>query len=297
MYNKIALLLIVVLTQVSVFGQVSSLPIAIPDVSFVNFSQTLDASLSAKLQEAIEENAVFARLISQNRLCLGVVDISDPYSPKYASINGANMMYAASLPKIAVLLAVMDAVDKGEVTLTPAIDADLQNMIRYSNNQASTRMIDLVGYEKIASVLENPAYDFYNRHGDGGLWVGKRYAAAGARYPEPIKGLSHAATVDEVCKFYYMLAYGRLINREKSEKMLNYMSEPGLHHKFVNCLDKLCPEADVYRKSGSWQNFHADSVLVVGKDWRSYILVALVEDPNGEQIIRQLLPIVEKVIN
>jgi beta-lactamase class A len=297
MNTKIVVFCIVFFMQLSLKGQVNYLPIAVPDANFVAFNNTTDTKLNNELNAAIKANPAFATLVKKNKLCVGVLDISNPYAPKYASVNGKNMMYAASLPKIAVLLAVMDAVDKGEIEMTPAIDEDLQKMIRYSNNQASTRMIDLVGYEKIASVLQNPKYEFYDRDGSGGLWVGKRYAAAGARYPEPIKGLSHAATVDEVCKFYYMLAYGKLINCEKSEQMLSYMSEPGLHHKFVNCLDELCPQADVYRKSGSWKNYHADSVLVIGKEWRSYILVALVEDPNGEQIIRQLLPLVEKVIN
>ena len=41
---------------------------------------------------------------------------------------------------------------------------------------------------------------------------------------------------------------------------------------------------------------HADSVLVWGKDGRKYILVALIEDAGGEQIIRDLVEPIEKVI-
>ena len=35
----------------------------------------------------------------------------------------------------------------------------------------------------------------------GGLWVGKRYAAAGKRLPDPMNGLSHGATVEQVSRF------------------------------------------------------------------------------------------------
>ena len=53
----------------------------------------------------------------------------------------------------------------------------------------------------------------------------------------------------------------------------------------------------LFRKSGSWRNFHSDSILVWGKDSkRRYILVALIEDADGEQIIRNLVKPVEKVI-
>jgi len=78
--------------------------------------------------------------------------------------------------------------------------------------------------------------------------------------------------------------------------MLDIMENPALHHKFVNTLDRIAPDARLFRKSGSWRNYHSDSVLVWGEDGRKYILVALVDDPNGEQIIRNLVVPVEKVI-
>ncbi len=79
--------------------------------------------------------------------------------------------------------------------------------------------------------------------------------------------------------------------------MLDIMENPELHHKFVNTLDKIAPEARIFRKSGSWKNYHSDSVLVWGKDDnRRYILVALIEDSAGEQIIRDLIKPIEKVL-
>lgn len=208
------------------------------------------------------------------------------------------MMYAASLPKIAVLLAAQDAIEKGELKETEEVKEDMRIMISKSNNAATTRMIDRIGYAKIESVMRDPKYKFYDENQGGGLWVGKRYAAGGSTNREPLKNLSHAASVTQVCRFYYLLATGRLVNKKRSMQMLDYMGFPGLHHKFVSIIERLAPQALLFRKSGSWKNFHSDSILVWDKDPnRRYILVALVDDDEGENIIRGLVKPVEKVLN
>jgi len=253
------------------------------------------SELQNDLEEEIYKNKRWKNLVDSKRMSIGIVDLSDIDHIEYAGINDTNMMYAASLPKIAVLLASMDAIDKGELVNSKEIQKDMRLMISKSNNQATTRMIDRVGYEKIEEVLRSPDNHLYDEEEGGGLWVGKRYAAGGRRYPEPMKGLSHAATTRQVCSFYYQLATGNLVNKLRSTQMLNIMENPALHHKFVNTLDKVAPKARLFRKSGSWKNFHSDSVLVWGPD-RKYILVALIDDSLGEQIIRDLVIPLEKVM-
>ncbi|MBU3010089.1 class A beta-lactamase-related serine hydrolase [Polaribacter vadi] len=254
-----------------------------------------DAKLQVALEKEIYKNKTWSRLIRSNQMSVAIVDLNDSTSFKYAGINDNFMMYAASLPKIAILLAVMDAIDKGELEYTTELKNDLRLMISKSNNRASTRNIDRVGYKKIEEVLRAPKHKLYDEEVGGGLWVGKRYASAGKRYPDPIKGLSHAATTRQVCSFYYQLALGNLISTERSKEMLEIMKTPELHHKFVNTLDRIAPKADVYRKSGSWRNYHSDSALVWGPN-RKYIIVALIHDTYGEQTIRDLVIPLEKVL-
>jgi len=75
------------------------------------------------------------------------------------------------------------------------------------------------------------------------------------------------------------------------------MGNPDLHHKFVNTIEKLAPHALLFRKSGSWKTYHSDSILVWGDDPnRRYILVGLIDDPNGEQIIRNLARSAENIL-
>ena len=225
-----------------------------------------------------------------------MVDLSKPERPRFAEINGDHMMYAASLPKIAVLLTVMQSLEDGSISMTADIDELMSKMIAVSDNNCTTELIDLVGFEKIASVLQDDRYNLYDEHTGGGLWVGKRYGKGGAKKPDPIKGLSHAASATQVCRFYYMLAYGRLINCDRSTEMLEYLKDPRLHHKFVNVLDKVCPAANIYRKSGTWRTYHSDSVLVIGDEWRSYILVALVDDPDGSQIVKDVITKIDTIL-
>lgn len=255
-----------------------------------------DTDIQNKLDKAIESNPEWAKLVRNKKMAIGLVDLSDESTSKYAYVNGQHMMYAASLPKIAVLLAAADAIDNGEMKYEGAIKSDMQSMIAFSNNAATTRMIDRLGFSKIKKVLtatENKLYDFAK---GGGLWVGKRYAAAGKRMPDPIKGLSHAATVEQVCRFYHKLYNNDLISESGSKIMKECLVDPQLHHKFVNSLDKIDPNAKVYRKSGTWKNYHADSVLVVGEGNRKYILVALIEGENGSQICKDLVYTAENVL-
>ena len=258
----------------------------------------VDGNLQAELERELKSNPHWKKLISQKKMAVGLVDLTDPENARFARVNGNHMMYAASLPKIAILLAAMDAIDKGELKETKEVKTDMRLMISKSDNKASTRMINRVGYEKIEAVMTDPGYEFYDEETGGGLWVGKRYGGGGDTNREPLKHLSHAATVTQVCRYYYLLTYGKLVNEKRSKQMLDIFENPQLHHKFVNTLDVIAPDARLFRKSGSWKNFHSDSVLVWGKDpSRRYILVALIDDSNGEQIIRDLVKPVEKLLN
>ncbi len=270
-----------------------------PDYGFTSSFQPLknqeDLNLQTALENELKTNKKLNRLIAQKKMAIGLVDLSNANNPRFAQINGDEMMYAASLPKIAILLAAMDALEKGELQETPEVKKDMFLMINKSNNAASTRMIDRLGFEKIERVLTNPQYALYDENNGGGLWVGKRYAAQGKRYPDPLQGLSHAATATQVSRFYYLMFKGMLVCEDRSEQMMELMANTGLHHKFINTLDKVAPEATVYRKSGSWSNFHSDSVMVMGPE-RKYILVGLAEDAGGEQIMRNLVHSVEEVL-
>ncbi|WP_179346540.1 serine hydrolase [Winogradskyella ursingii] len=280
----------------NVFHQQSNITLPVTSVDTIfKISDLRDNLLQNTLMMEVNKNKLWRSLINKDAMAIGIVDLTDLNNVKYAGINDNNMMYAASLPKIAVLLAAMDALDKGELKDSEEIQNDMKIMISRSNNAATTRMIDRVGYAKIEEVLRSPQNALYDEETGGGLWVGKRYGGGGDTNREPLKNLSHAATTNQVCSFYYQLVMGNLINDERSKEMLEIMKNPALHHKFVNTLDRIAPKADIYRKSGSWRNYHSDSALVWGPK-RRYIIVALIDNDYGEKIIRDLVVPLEKIM-
>lgn len=277
----------------SAAGAAAAAPV--PDDGWQPLYDLVDPGLQRGLESVMVRNPTWNRLAKSGRFAVGLVDLAG-LEPRFARINGNVMMYAASMPKIAILLAAYVSLEDGTLADTPAIRQDIADMIRVSSNEAATRMIDRIGMARIDQILMDPKFELYDESRGGGLWVGKRYAKAGPRLPDPMHGISHGATVTQVCRFYYLLANDRLVSASRTAEMLADLSDPHLHHKFVHALDERAPDATVYRKSGTWKTWHADSVWVKGARWRNYILVAMVESADGEKIIRNLLPAVESLL-
>src|SRR4029078_1707025 len=134
----------------------TSLPLMVPEDSVGRLETLHDQDLQTKLEAILHSNQHWVALSKSNSLSIGIVDMQDPMHSRFASINENNMVYAASLPKIAVLLASEDAIEQGRLVETPAVKADMRLMIAKSNNEAATRMIERVGIKQIGQVLQDP---------------------------------------------------------------------------------------------------------------------------------------------
>jgi beta-lactamase class A len=77
--------------------------------------------------------------------------------------------------------------------------------------------------------------------------------------------------------------------------MKEILSKPGIEHKFVAGLASVAPNAQLYRKSGTWAQWHADSAIVE-HDGRKYIAVALAEDPAGGLWMRDIIVALDRLI-
>jgi beta-lactamase class A len=272
------------------------LPLTMTEAAWRPLSQREDQTLEKRLVRALKQNELRRSLMVAGKMAVGLVDLADPQVPRFAQVNGATMMYAASLPKIAILLAVYQGFEDGTLKETPQVRADLIEMIRRSDNAAANRLVARIGLRRLEAVILAPRYRFYDFHRGGGLWMGSAYGPGGEEHPEPLGDLLHAASVTQVCRFYYLLAYGRLINRQRSRQMLKILAFPDLHDKFVSVLEPKVPPWRMYRKSGDYRLWQSDSILVWDETWRRYILVAMVEDRQGEQILRELVPVVEGLL-
>jgi beta-lactamase class A len=231
--------------------------------------------------------------VQNKKVSITVVDISDPMHPRVAAENGDVMLYAASLPKIAILLGAYAQAEQGALDIDEELQASLTRMIRKSSNRDATEVLNRVGFEELAEILQSERYRLYDRDHGGGLWVGRDYSGGEVWRRDPLNNISHGASAMQVARFFYLLVTNRLATPEHSQEMLEILSSPGIRHKFVKGLEEANPDAQIARKSGTWRNFHADGA-VVESDHGRYIIAVIGEHPEGGRDLERVIKAVER---
>ena len=258
----------------------------------------LGESCDPRLQKALEirlNSLKLQKATARKNLSVVVVDITDISEPRMAYVNPNEMMYAASLPKIAILLGAFEKIATGEMQLDDETLEKLKLMIRNSSNEAASDILDRVGMDYLAEVLQSSRYRLYDPEKNGGIWVGKKYGKAPAWQRDPLHNLSHGATALQVARFYYLLETGQLVSPELSILMKSILAHPAHEHKFVKGLKDRKAEFRIYRKSGTWGQYHSDSAIVEHHG-RRYIAVALAKSTQGERWLQKLIVALDDII-
>jgi beta-lactamase class A len=252
-----------------------------------------DSRMQRDLERALTRIGVSAAWRGR-RLGVSLMDVTDPENPSYAGVNDHEMMYAASLPKIAILLAGFERIREGLLRYTPAVREMFTRLARFSSNTDASRAIQQIGFEYIAGVLTSSKYRLYDPQQNGGLWLGKAYGGPNDRWKrDPLHNLSHGATSLQVARFFLMMDEGRLVSPGYSAEIKEILSHPGIRHKFVKGLaDK---QRTIYRKSGTWQQWHSDAALIEAGG-KKYIAVALVKDARGGEILPGLIRKLDDIV-
>jgi len=261
------------------------LNICLAEQSYPDLWDAQDKTLQNRLHQLIKDRGL-QKKVQAKRLAITIVDIRDLQHPKLAAVNGEQMIYAASLPKIAILLGAFIEIEKGILKPDDKLWSDMTRMIRYSDNAAASRVLDRVGGKRILEILQDPDFALYDPRHHGGIWLGKAYSKGPAYQRDPLHNLSHAATTTQAARFYYLLETHQLINPQLTEKMKEILSKPAIKHKFVKGLQGI-PGIKIYRKSGSWKQYHADSALVEFGEHK-YIIVALAVSSQGGKWLEEL---------
>lgn len=249
-----------------------------------DLSQAQDPELQRKLNSLIEKQRL-SEETGRGQLALTLLILSDPDHPRLAQVNGNKMMYAASLPKIIILLGAAVAIDEGRLKLDVETRQDIHRMIRRSCNDCSNRMIDRVGEEALTNIVQSPRFRFYDSK-NGGLWLGKAFGPTLAWKRDPLHNLSHGATTFQTARFYCGVERGTLVSPAQSQLMMDALVKPGINHKFVKGL-KPYNDIEILRKSGTWTTWHADSALVRKGDV-AYVIVGLAHSPFGGRWLERL---------
>ena len=241
--------------------------------------EKIDAGLRAKYGMTTEQTAV------------GLLDLN---TLRLAMIHPDREEYAASIPKVGILLAYFQLHPEAATNLNPETRHELGLMAKASNNEMAAKFSRELGLKQIQAVIDS--YDLYNTNHGGGIWVGKHYGQGHERYGDPIGDNSHAATVRQLLRYFLMLEQGKLVSPAASKTMREIFASPDIPHddiKFVKGLEGR--DVQIIRKWGSWEDWLHDSAVVTGGG-RYYILVALTKHPRGDEYLVDLAKAVDDVL-
>jgi beta-lactamase class A len=237
---------------------------------------TIDAALRALLGMSPEQTAA------------GVLDLR---TGSLAMIRPDKIDYAASLPKIAILLAWFQLHPEAAANIDAATRHELGLMIKTSDDAIAAKYSRAIGLREIQQVLDS--YHFYDAARGGGLWMGKHYSQGGQRYGDPVADHSHAATVRQLLRFYLLLEQSRLVSAEASQTMREIFASPDIPHledRFVKGLAGR--DVQILRKAGWWQDWSHDTAIVTGEG-RRYIIAALTHHPQGNAYLEDFARLVD----
>jgi beta-lactamase class A len=264
MFRKSFLLLILLIT----FGSACSREPTYPDLR-----DSHDPELQAELDAALADRPMFWDGVKKRDLTAVVADVTDLEHPKVAWYNPELMLYAASMPKIAIALGALVEVDLGNLELDGELHQQLVNMIKRSSNNDATAVFNKVGVERLKEILQDERYGkLYDPDRGGGLWCGKSYSKDSKVQRDPLHNLSHGASAIQAARFYYGYLNGTILDHKYLPLLKEMFGSPGIKHKFVKGLEGR--DVQIYRKSGTWGDFHADSGVFV-RDDLTYIVVAV----------------------
>ena len=232
----------------TIFGaEVSSAESTYPDLRDAHdpvLQKAIDAALGPSHPE-------FWSGVKKKEFGIVVADVTDLHHPKVAWYNPNLMLYAASLPKIAIVLGVFVEIERGAIKLDSETRNKLIRTIRHSSNRDATALLHKVVFERLAEILQDERYGkLYDPTRGGGLWVGKEYGKAPAWRRDPLHGLSHGASAMQAARFYYGLMNGTIIDTKYLPDLEEIFGSPAIQHKFVKGLmDR--KDVEIYRKSGT----------------------------------------------
>ena len=250
--------------------------------------------VDAPFQRTLEEIDLRCRTehgIAPGQTAVGVLDLR---TLRLAMVHPDRIEYAASVAKVAILLAYFQLRPGAATQLAAATRYELGQLMKTSSNEMATRFSRQLGLASIQQVLNS--YGFYDPTQGGGIWMGKHYGDNTERVGDPVGDNSHAATVRQLLRFYLLLEQGKLVSREASATMREIFASPDIPHdaiKFVKGLQGR--ERAVRRKWGSWEDWLHDSAVVTGPD-RYYILVGLTHHPRGDDYLVDLARAVDDAL-
>jgi len=256
----------------------------------LNYQSPVNSTLQTKL-EWIDSDLRAKFGMTPEQTAVGVLDLN---TLRLAMIHPDREEYAASVPKIGILLAYFQMHPEAATHLNSRTQHELGLMAKASNNEMAAKFSRELGLNQIQAVLN--LYHFYDTNHGGGIWVGKHYGKGSERIGSPVADNSHAATVRQVMRYFLLLEQGRLVSPAASQTMREIFASPDIPHDDIKFVKGLAGrDVHIIRKWGTWQDWRHDSAVVTGGA-RHYILVALTKHPKGDEYLVELAKAVDDLL-
>ncbi len=221
------------------------------------------------------------------------VGVFDFLTGRLAMVRPDAIDYAASVPKIAILLAWFQA-HPDLATLDATTRHELGLMIKVSDNERATKFSQQLGMARVQEVLQ--IYQFYDAAHGGGLWFGKHYGKGGERLVDPVGGNSHAATVRQLLRYYLLLEQGKLVSSAASQAMREIFASPEIAHRDDRFVKGLAGrELEIRRKAGWWETWSHDTAVITGPG-RHYVIVAMTHHAKPTEYLEEFAVAVDNLV-
>jgi len=256
----------------------------------LDYGTPVDTVLQAQLERVdVELRGKFDMTTEQ--AAVGVLDLN---TLRLAMIHPDREEYAASVPKIGILLAYFQLHPEAATNLNSQTRHELGLMAKASSNEMAAKYSRKLGLQQIQAVLNT--YRFYDADHGGGIWVGKHYGKGDERIGSPVANNSHAATVRQLLRYFLLLEQGRLVSPAASKAMREIFASPDIPHDDIKFVKGLAGrDVVIIRKWGTWEDWRHDAAVVTGGG-RHYILVALTKHPKGDDYLVELAKSVDDLL-
>ena len=224
---------------------------------FVNYTLSFETQVNPALQAKLEhiDASLRARYgMTTAQTAVGVLDLN---TLRLAMIHPDREEYAASIPKIGILLAYFQIHPEAATNLDGETRHELGLMAKASSNEMAAKFSRELGLKPIQAVLDT--YHFYDPNHGGGIWVGKHYGQSDERIGSPVGDNSHAATVRQLLRFFLLLEQGKLVSPAASKTIREIFASPDIPPDDIKFVKGLAGrDVQIIRKWGSWEDWQHD---------------------------------------
>lgn len=193
-----------------------------------------------------------------------------------ASVNADGKMQSASVIKLFIMATAYDEISKGKLDES-SVTSDISIMITNSNNNATNRLIDKLGFDTINTYIKNNGY--------ANTVLNRRMLASTAN------GDNYTSSKD-AAKILENIYNGKCVNKAYSEKMLNFLKQQTRTQKIPAGVPDGVQTAN---KTGELDTVENDAAIVFKGD-TPYVLVVMSSGLSDTSKARQDIVSISKIV-